>query len=260
MPAQHRHRTASRDALVLFLNSLLNTETINDSSYNGLQVEGAAEVRKALFAVDAGIQTFEEAARRKADFVVVHHGLFWKSANPCATGIMGRRLRSLMNRDISLYASHLPLDKHPVVGNNAVLVRLVGAKPTRTFADYHGTNIGWVGTFPKPRTVDAVVKDLESRLNTRCTVLPCGPRVCTTVGVVSGGGGMGCFASATTADIDLYISGEATEVYHLARESRLNVIFAGHHATETVGVKALAAAVHRKFGIECEFVDIPTGL
>lgn len=249
-----------RDTVVRFLDEYLDTAGFKDGSWNGLQFEGRDEVRKIMFAVDAGVETFERAVADKADMVVVHHGHFWSGQNPTLTGWRKKRLDVLYRNNISLYAAHLPLDAHPVVGNNAQLLALLGAKATGDFCEYHGRTISFIGELKTPAMVDALARRLEAALETGCTVLPFGPATVRTIALVSGGGSLGDFSNALAAGVDLFLTGDSTEIYHMARDGGINVIFAGHHATETVGAKALAGVVGKKFKVKTTFVDIRTGL
>lgn len=250
----------NRDTLVEFLDSYLNIRTISDSSWNGLQVEGNSSVERIGVTVDSGEETFRKAADEGVDFLIVHHGLFWRSADPRLCDWMKRRIDILLDAGISLYAAHLPLDVHPEVGNNVQLVRLTGAEPKEAFADYHGVKIGWIGSRSTPAPLSEIVHQLEESLGTTCKVLSFGPERIATVGAVSGGAGMGSLTHALHAGVDLYISGEAVESYHLARDAGMNIVYCGHHASETVGVKALGEVVGKQFGVPTVFVDVPTGL
>jgi dinuclear metal center YbgI/SA1388 family protein len=250
----------SLNGIVRFLDRYLEIDSIKDSSWNGLQYEGKPEVKQVLFAADAGIETFEKAAALDADLIVVHHGLFWNSTNPCLVGWFKKRVSVLWNHGISPYAVHLPLDRHRVVGNNAQLLKLLGAKIQNGFCEIDGNNIGWIGAFKQPVSLKEVEKKLNKGLNTHCTVIPFGKKSIKTIAVVSGAGGSRGFYEALKAGVDLYLTGELFEVYHAAKDTAINVIFGGHHATETLGVKALSELVKRKFEVKTVFVDIPTGL
>lgn len=249
-----------RDAIVVFLDEYLKIREVQDDSWNGLQFEGSDTVKKIVTAVDAAEETFERAVKAGADMVIVHHGHFWEKADPSLKGAARKRFELLFKHNISLYASHLPLDRHPVIGNNAQLLKIVGAKRQREAFMYHGMSIGYVGEFSKPVSVSNIAQKLFASINAECTVLPFGKEKIRTVGVCSGGGGFPAFNDAVKEGVDLYITGETTEVYHLAKEAGIHVIFAGHHATETVGVKALGETLRKRFGIPAEFIDIPTGL
>ncbi|HOL66359.1 MAG TPA: Nif3-like dinuclear metal center hexameric protein [bacterium] len=246
--------------LVGFLDDYLKTEQFKDSSWNGLQVEGRKEVKTVVGAVDAGLETFKAATAADADLVLVHHGLFWKQGLPYLRGPARERIKILLDKQVSLYASHLPLDRHPLRGNNALLLKLVGARRTGEFFLYEGQNISWTGVFQPAVSLTKVVTRLRTGLQTECRVLPFGPQKVTTVAVCSGGGGAAAFQQAINQAVDLYITGEATEIYHLAKDHRCSVVFAGHHATETLGIKALLQLIASRWGLLTKFIDIPTGL
>lgn len=246
--------------IVQYLDNYLNIENIKDDSWNGLQIEGKNDVNKVMFAVDAGIEVFERAVSEKVDLVVVHHGMFWRSCNPSVRSWNKKRVEFLINNGISLYASHLPLDKHFEVGNNIQLLSLLGFKEDREFGEYGGEKISFIGKSESPKSIKIITKILQEKLLAKCIVLPFGKKDIYTIAVCSGGGNYPIFMEAVTADVDCYITGDSTEMYHMAKDIGINVIFAGHHATETVGVKALSFVVKEKFGLETLFVDIPTGL
>ena len=251
---------AKLNDIVEFLNKYLETNEIRDASWNGLQVEGKSEVKKIAFAVDASIETFEKAAEEKADMVVVHHGLFWKTTNPAFVGVSKKRIELLHKNGISLYASHIPLDKHRIVGNNAELVKLLGAKIKAEFAQFDGQNIGWIGEFKDSVPLKEIEKKLRSELGAECITLPFGKEKIKTVAVCSGGGSYTEFFEAIDKKADLFLAGDRSELYVAAKDNRINVIFAGHYATEIPGVKALSGILKKKFRIKTVFIDIPTGL
>ncbi|MFH0898199.1 MAG: Nif3-like dinuclear metal center hexameric protein [bacterium] len=247
--------------IVQFLDEYLDVKNIQDDSWNGLQFQGKPDVGKIVFAVDAGVQTFQKAVEAKADMVVVHHGMFWKGASPNYVGYVRKRLNILYHNEISLYAAHLPLDKHPEVGNNAQLLKLLNFEKDRDFGLYHGQNISFMGKSDTPKSIDQIKTVLEKEIGAQCKVLPFGPSEISTIAVCSGGGAnYGLLCEALGLGVDLYLTGDATEMYHFAKDVGMNVIFAGHHATEIVGVKALAQVIQEKFEVETVFVDIPTGL
>ncbi|MFH1860139.1 MAG: Nif3-like dinuclear metal center hexameric protein [bacterium] len=241
-----------------FLDKELKISEICDASQNGLQVEGKQEVKKIVFAVDASLDTFEEAHRRKADMVVVHHGLFWDKPQQL-TGILYKRLQVLFKHQISLYAAHLPVDIHPKVGNNAQLMNFFVTKKRETFGDYHGTEIGFLGILQRDTTLSDVVTRLDKALNTKCQSLSFGKEKIKTIAVVSGGAA-DLVTEAVNKKVDLFITGEPKlSSYYIAKEGKINVIFAGHYATETLGMQALSNVIHEQFSVECEFIDLPTG-
>ena len=243
-----------------FLNSYLKVHNVKDSCWNGLQFEGAQQVKKIVFAVDAGAETFERTVAEHAEMVVVHHGQFWSQQDPTFTGSNKKRLDILYKNNLSLYASHLPLDMHKTVGNNAMLIRLIGARIKGSFALYEGQNISYTAVFKKPVLLSTIEKRLNSALNTECIVLPFGAKKIRTVGVVSGSCSHSHVNEAITLGLDLFITGENKDIYHLAKDAPITIIFAGHHASETVGVKALSELVRKKLKVKTVFVDIPTGL
>jgi len=248
--------------VVKFLNKYLAIDDINDDSWNGLQVEGKSEVKKVLFAVDAGMDTFKKAVEEKVDLIVVHHGHFWKSMDPSINDWVKERIKLLLDNGISLYGCHLPLDMHKEVGNNAQLLKMLGADIIDEFFHKDGKNISWVGELKKHLSIKEIEDKLNSKLKAKCIVLPFGEEFVKTIAVCSGGGGYPRFFEALDKKdkIDLYLTGDSIEAYHSAKDAKFNVIFAGHHATETLGVKALSKVVEEKFEVKTVFVDIPTGL
>jgi len=248
-----------RDELVEYLDTFLRIAEIEDVSNNGLQVEGGEEIEKVAFAVDACHEAFRRAGEAGARMIISHHGLFW--GKPLMLkGTHRERIALLLDSSLSLYAAHLPLDIHPRVGNNVQLLRLLGLSPEeRRFGEYHGSLLGFMGRFGKPMDRDELVEILERALGVSMTVLPFGPREVTTVGIISGGAA-DMAVQAGEAGADLYLTGEPSHsAYHQIAERGLNVVYGGHYATETLGLKALAAHLSERFKLETEFLDIPTG-
>ena len=247
------------DELTSYLDDYLRVREVGDSpqALNGLQVANGGTVRGIAAAVDVCQATIEQASVVKADFLLVHHGLFWGGLQPLV-GPHGRRVRTLVQRDIALYAAHLPLDVHPEVGNNAVLARELGLRNVEWFGEYHGQSIGIAGTLSTSR--DGLVQRVQQYLGVAPLVIPTGPESVTRVGIITGGGGS-LIGQAVAAGVDTFVSGEgAHHTYFDAEESGINVIYAGHYATETVGVKTLAAHLAQRFKIGWTFLDHPTGL
>lgn len=244
--------------LVGYLNNYLRIEEIQDDSLNGLQVENSGEVRKIALSVDVSLAAIEKAAANRADLLLVHHGLFWGKSVP-VTGVMYRRMTQFIGSDMALYAAHLPLDLHPVVGNNAQVQHVLGWPITGEFGDYHGTVIGREIRFKKSRSRNAIVHTIREKLKCDPVVWAFGPDAIRHVGYVSGGA-VSMLEQAIEAGMDTYITGEPNHSFYWnAREAGVNVIFAGHYATETLGVKALGSLISDKFGLEAEFLDLPTG-
>ena len=212
------------------LDTLLDASRLKDYCPNGLQVEGRAEVRRVLCGVTASQALLDLAATGAYDAVFVHHGLFWKGDDGRVTGFRRRRLHTLLANDISLFAYHLPLDVHPELGNNAQLARLMGWQGTARFADQE---LGWIGR--PAREGERAVRRIAW-----CT-----------------GGAQGFFEQAILAGAELYVSGEISEpTVHLARESGVPYIAAGHHATERYGARAMAHYLNEVLGLEASFVDL----
>jgi len=245
--------------LTEYLDEYLRIREVGDDSraLNGLQVDGPETVFRIVVAVDACQASIDASARLGAQLLLVHHGLFW-SGPERISGRHGRRVRALIQNDIGLYAAHIPLDVHPEVGNNAVLAKALGLSKTEWFGDYAGQPLGVAGALSVSR--DEVVSRVRKHLGVDPHVIACGPDPTSRVGIITGGGGS-MIAMARDAGVDTYITGEGAHHTHFdAEEYVLNVIYAGHYATETVGVKALAEHLAIKFAIEWEFVDHPTGL
>lgn len=244
-----------------YLDDYLSVREIADypNAFNGLQVEGKEEVRRILTAVDVSIASVEEAVTWGADMLIVHHGLFWNGLQPIV-GRFRRRLQPLVCAGISLYAVHLPLDVHPEVGNNALLARTLGLEPSGRFGDFQGAPIGVLCETELP--LAELVSRLEANLSTQVKVMPFGGSVVRRIGIISGGAGQTrILTEAHEQGIDTLLTGEgAHHTYLDAEELRINLLYAGHYATETLGVRALGEHLQRMFGLECRFFDHPTGL
>jgi len=242
--------------------SLLEIEALAgiDDSLNGIQV-GRSEtpIDRVAFAVDACAQSIRRAIDSKAQVLFVHHGLFWgKGAR--LEGSLLERVRLLVDSDLALYACHLPLDKHPQVGNNAVLARMLGLSELEGFGDYHGLKLGFQGKLePSIGIEEAVRRILPDGSAPRC-VIPAGEREIRRAAVVSGGAPFESL-QAIAAGLDLYVTGEPSHsVYHAILEGGIAFLAAGHYATEIWGVKAVAERLARETGVQTLFIDLPTGL
>lgn len=252
--------TIKRDELVKYLDDYLRVDEIKDASQNGLQVDGPLEVRKAAFAVDGCQAAFEQAAAQGAQLLIVHHGMFWDDP-VLLVGPAYRRAKTLIEGACGLYGVHLPLDLHPEVGNNAELVRLLGLQNPRPFGDYHGVDVGIGGEFDSPLPLETLVERLTAATGEPpARVLAHGPDDVRRVGCVSGGASS-LIPQVAEAGFDTYVTGETSHTfYHYAVEWGLNVVYGGHYATETLGVKALARHLADKFDLETVFLDAPTGM
>jgi len=231
-----------------------------DPSRNGLQVaRRAAEVRKVAFAVDASLESFRRAAESSADMLFVHHGLFWEEPLRMV-GTLYERIRFLVERDLALYAVHIPLDMHPEVGNNIGIARLLELKDIAPFGQWKGIKIGFKGTLPSPKSIDEISSRLAARQGEKIRSLPFGPAEVRSIGVVSGGAPWEAL-QAIAEGLDCYVTGEpAHGIYHHCLEARIHCIFAGHYQSETFGVRELAGRLARDTGLETTYLDVPTGL
>jgi dinuclear metal center YbgI/SA1388 family protein len=248
------------DTLVSYLDEYLRVpDEVADApeALNGLQVANAGEVTKLAAAVDLCEATIRLAAEQHADCLLVHHGLFWGGLRPL-TGPAYRRVAGLIKGNIALYAAHLPLDRHPEVGNNHVLAGLLGISVRGEFGSYHGAPIGVWGEYGGKR--DELSWSLTKALGAAPRLLSFGPERVQRVGIVTGAGGS-MIPQAAAAGLDTYVTGEGQHwTFFDAEELGINVFYAGHYATETVGVKALAEHISKKLSLPWVFLDHPTGL
>ena len=244
---------------VSFLDDILNNDDWAgiDAATNGLQVENSGDVDKVAFAVDASTQTVEMAAERDADMLVAHHGFFWGGKDELV-GQDYERFRLLVENDIALYASHLPLDAHDRVGNNVLLLDALDATASHSFGEIGGQDVGYVGELPSPMGFKELVDSVENAVENEPTVLDFGSNEIEEIAVLTGAGG-GHIAEAAETGADVYITGEPKHrAHHDAREHSLNVVFAGHYHTETFGVRELRKRVERNLDVGTFYVDVPT--
>ncbi len=256
--------------LVAYLNEYLKVEEIPDDAkaINGLQVENSGLVGSIVAAVDASQATIDGVVAtlepgQPPPMLLVHHGLFW-DGNVAVTGRRYRRLAGLLDHDIPLYSAHSPLDVHPEVGNNAVLAERLGIRVEGWFGDYRGVSIGVWGDSPSSLpTREALALELDRVLHTlkgSATLIAGGPEKPRRIGIITGAAGS-MIAAARDAGLDTFITGEGPHhTYFDAMEWGLNVIYAGHYATETLGVQAMASHLAEQFDLEWDFHDHPTGL
>lgn len=250
---------ASLSEIVQAADKLLRIDSVGDSSraHNGLQVENSGEISRILAAVDACEASIRAAAEVPGTLLVVHHGLFWTGVVP-VTGPSYRKLRRLIESDVAVYSAHLPLDCHPRIGNNILLAKAIGLKRPIPFLELEGTPIGMRGTLALTR--EALLDRVCQAVGGKVHLAPGGPEQVRKVGVVTGGAGNEV-ARAAAEGLDTFISGEGSHwSYPLAEELGINLIYAGHYATETFGVKALAAFLSETTGLPWDFFDHPTGL
>jgi dinuclear metal center YbgI/SA1388 family protein len=251
--------TVSLAALVQHCDRTLRTREIGDydGAANGLQVGNSGAVTRLAATVDASLATVRLAVAAQADLLIVHHGLFWTKSHPW-TGNKYELLRLLVENNLAVYSSHLPLDTHAQLGNNVRLAAALGLKSLRPFFASHGQTIGFQARQKIPRA--ELARRLERATGAKPKLIPGGKTVCQRIGIVTGGAG-GDLAQAAAAGVDTFITGEGPHwTFALAEDLGLNVFYAGHYATETFGVKALAAALAKKYRLPWSFLDHPTGL
>jgi dinuclear metal center YbgI/SA1388 family protein len=245
--------------IIGWLDRTLRIAEIGDypGAWNGLQVENSGKVSKVAAAVDACEAVIAEAAARGADLLLVHHGLFWPGVQPL-TGAMYRKMKTALSHDLAIYSSHLPLDLHPTLGNNALLCQALGFRKCEPFFSAKGQMIGLKTKLALP--LHELAARLEKVLGSQPHLAPGGPGETKCIGVVTGGAG-GEIAKAAAEGVDTFITGEGPHhSYTLAEEVGANLFYGGHYATETFGVQALAEAVAKKFRVPWDFIDHPTGL
>lgn len=250
-----------RDDLQKWLDRTLEPWRFSDYCPNGLQVEGKPEIKKIITGVTASLALIEQAVDLQADALLVHHGWFWRGESPTIRGTRKQRMTATLANDLNLFAYHLPLDAHPLFGNNRQLAQVLGLRPDQ---DAHGQPITgggkdlvWFGQVdPSDITLANLAERIATRLDRAPVVVGDSERACRRVAWCTGGA-QGMFESAIEAGVDAYITGEISEPNaHLARESGVAFISAGHHATERYGVKALGEAIAEQFDVDVTFVDI----
>ena len=234
--------------------SLLQTNLFRDYCPNGVQVEGRADVRRIATGVTASQQVLDEAVAWGADAILVHHGYFWRNEEATIVGIKKNRIAQLLRNDVSLLAYHLPLDAHPELGNNARLGKLLGLSEQGRFGEQ---NIGWNGTLPKTLALSQLASQIALVLQRAPQVIGEAAKPVRKVAWCTGGA-QGYFEAAISLGADAYITGEISEQnFHLANETGVAFIAAGHHATERFGIQALGEHLANQFGLEHRFFDQP---
>ncbi len=256
--------------ITAYLDGYLRVREVPDepNALNGLQVENGGEIGRIVAAVDASLETILQAGQppTAADdasgpaLLLVHHGLFWDGNVPL-TGRRLRRVRALLEHDLALYAAHMPLDVHPEIGNNVVLAQRLDMAVAGWFGAYRGISIGvWGEAPPALRSREALAGRLGELLGSEARLIPGGPAQVRRIGIITGGAGT-MIAAARDAGLDTFITGEGPHhTYFDGMEWGVNVIYAGHYATEQVGVQALAAHLSERFSLPWAFHHHPTGL
>jgi dinuclear metal center YbgI/SA1388 family protein len=245
--------------LVQYLDEYLDIDNIKDYGPQGLQVEGRRTVNRIVGLVDAQMPCLEAALELGADMMLVHHGIFWGPTQPLR-GQFGRHVRALMNSNINLYAAHLALDAHQQIGNNAELCRRLGLEPLDWWAEVNGVYLAALAVDDDGMKLDYVADRFEQVVGPLQLVQAHGPRIVHRIGIMSGAGARH-IGEAAALGCDLFITGETDHAsYYEALNHSINVIYGGHYSTETAGVQALGMHLQNEFGVDFEFVDLPTGL
>ena len=241
------------DELNNYLNALLQPERFSDYCPNGLQVEGRSEINKIVTGVTASMALLQAAWQAKADAIFVHHGYFWRGEALPITGIKKQRIQFLLGHDINLFAYHLPLDMHPDIGNNVMLAKQLGL----TVSSWAGEkNVLALAELNRPQTLKEIAALIQANLKRKPQVIGDENQSIKKIAICTGAA-QGYIEQAVEAGADVYISGEISEqTVHVARESGMAYIAAGHHATERYGIQALGQHLAQKFNCQHEFIDM----
>jgi dinuclear metal center YbgI/SA1388 family protein len=243
---------ADRDEILAFASELLDLDSYPDYGPMGMQVAGARDVGRIACGVSSSLELFEHAAVANAQMLLVHHGLFWDRDPRVVDDAMRRRLKTLLDADITLAAYHLALDAHPEVGNNALLARALGIEPSEQFA-----GIGFGGPLAVPASVGEFGERVRERLGSEPIVFAEGPKRIERAAVITGGAAR-YLSDAAREGYDLFLTGEPAEPsLHTARELGIHFVAAGHYATERIGIQALAKRLAERFDVAWEFIDLP---
>lgn len=245
----------TRAALTTYLDDFLNVRSIQDYTINGLQVEGRSSIQTLVTGVTACQALLDAAVRLNADAVMVHHGYFWKSEPPVITGMKKKRLQTLLQQDINLFAYHLPLDIHPEVGNNRQLADVLGLERPSVVA-HLAQGLIWRGHLPQPMSAQQLKQHVAQRLQRQPLLVEGGDHLIQEVAWCTGGA-QDFIDQVPALAVDAYISGEASErTFHSAVEQQIHYFGAGHHATERYGIQALGQHLQEKFSLDWHHVDI----
>ena len=240
-----------------FCDGYLKVADFDDYCPNGLQVESTEQVSHIVAGVTASLALIEAAIEAGADTLLVHHGYFWKGESQAISGFKGARIRKLIRNNINLLAYHLPLDAHPVVGNNAQLAKVMGWEVTGSFGSLGIHDIVFHGALESAMSVDELGASIASILGSQPLTIAGGRKPIQTLAWCTGAA-QSYIEEAAARGIDAFVSGEVSEhTFHFAKEAGIHYIAAGHHATERYGVQALAALIGERFGLRQQFIDIP---
>ena len=244
-----------------YLDNLLQTHSIpKDKSQNGLQIEGKKSVEKIIGGVDGCLEIYKRAIEESADLIIVHHGEIWGNGLQAISGHLVDRIGLLVRNSVSLYAVHLPLDAHPTLGHNAKIAELLKLQNLGQFGEYAGATIGVYGDLHNPISVEELSKRLNVGLNTQCVMFDFLKKEVSRIGIVSGAGTSALYFCKSFG-IDCLVTGEIDHAsYHPAKELGISLIGAGHYKTEVPGILAVLKELENHLGLDCKFIDFPTGL
>lgn len=252
-----------RDTLLKFLNNYFSPfkEKSKKDIYspNGVQLEGKDEIKKIILGVSANLELFQKAVKKNADCIIVHHSLFLDDLNHRIDPLLKERLKILFEKDITLIGYHFLLDHHPEIGNNALVIKKLGAEIKESFHD----EWGWVGEFKERKEIEEILSDARKIYEQKPFTILKGPKKIKRMAVVSGAGTPYSTDMVDFIDnkIDLLITGEAKEgTPALFEEAKINFASFGHYSTEKIGIKALSEIIKAQFYVDIEFIDIPNEL
>ncbi|WP_339338715.1 Nif3-like dinuclear metal center hexameric protein [uncultured Oceanicoccus sp.] len=248
--------SVSLKAFLSDTNELLKPQAFNDYCPNGLQVQGSDTINKLVVGVTASQALINRAIDEKADAILVHHGYFWKGEDPCIVSMKYRRIEALIKNNISLIAYHLPLDAHPLMGNNAQLAKRLDITVTGGLQPDNPNSVGNVGRLAAPVSAEKFCQQVNAALGREPLLIKGGDQLIETIGWCTGGA-QGYIDQAASLGVDAYLSGEISEpTVHSAKELGIHYIAAGHHATERYGVQAVGKYMAEKFNLDYQFIDI----
>ncbi|TCB68842.1 Nif3-like dinuclear metal center hexameric protein [Acinetobacter sp. ANC 4178] len=247
---------ATLQEILQWCNDTLKTQEFKDYAPNGLQIEGNSEVKKILCAVTASQEAIDAAIAQQADLLLVHHGYFWKGEAYPITGMRGKRIKALIKNDISLMAYHLPLDSHPILGNNAAIAEILELENIEALDASERHPIGNIGYLKQAISPEAFKEILTERLGFNTIHLKADKESIQKVGFCTGAA-QDFISKAAEQDCDAYISGEVSErTYYEAKELDVHYYACGHHATERYGVQRLGQAISEQFNLEYSYFEL----
>ncbi len=242
--------------ILSFTNQYLQIDRFRDYCPNGLQVEGKQDINHIITGVSSSIELFQKAQEENGDLILVHHGLLWANKPAVIMGSFKRRIEFLLQYQLSLLAYHLPLDAHEEVGNNAILAGLFELQDIKSFAEYKGRKIGYIGTLAKETAFNSFLEKVKSVCQNELIYYPYGNPQVKRIGIVSGGAAAE-LQQAVDAECDVFITGEVNEsTMHFAKEEGIHFIAGGHYNTEKFGIQRLGEKLAAEFNLKHSFIDI----